>query len=282
MPWKTDENGVIVVTDGNPVWIYESGQEKDKEAPVEFGKTLATIQNLTKESISRKEKIGELKAITGKIEEAGIEDLDAFIAEARQAMETVKNLTDQQQAQVGEMDRVKQSLSDSFNRQIEELKKAAKKSDAEWQAKLDAKQRAIDDLIIRGAFETSDFIRDKTVMLPDMAFSYFGGQFKVEEKDGRLIGYAVDKNGDRIMSLRNPGQYADPSEAIEIIINDHPQKERLLRMEANGSGLKAPSGKIDPADSILAQYRTAKEKGDISTQIALKQKMHEMGIQAPL
>lgn len=280
--WKTDENGAIVATDGNPVWVYESGPEQGKEAPVEFGKTLATIQNLTRESIGRKERIGELKAVIAKIEEAGIEDLDAFIAEAKTAMETVRNLTDQQAAQAGEMERVKQSISDSYNRQIEALKEAAKKSDSEWKGKLDAKQRAIDDLIIRGAFERSDFLREKTTLLPEMAYAYFGGQFRVEEKDGRLVGYAVDRNGDRIMSLKNPGQFADPAEAIEIIVGDHPQKERMLRMEANGSGLKAPASGHDPAATLQAQYRAAKEKGDVSAQIALKRKMHEAGMPVPL
>ena len=282
MSWKTDENGAIVVTDGNPVWIYESGPEKDKEAPVEFGKTLATIQNITKESIGRKEKIAELKAITGKIEEAGIEDFDAFVEEARKAMETVKNLTDQQQAQAGEMERLKQGITEGFNRQIESLKEAARKSDAEWQAKLDAKQKAIERLIIKGAFETSDFLREKTVMLPDMAYSYFGDRFRVEERDGDLVGYAVDRQGDKIMSLKNPGQYADPSEAIEILVSEHPQKDRLLRMDASGSGMGAPVGKNDPAANLQAQYKDAKAKGDVSAMVALKAKMVEQGVKPPL
>lgn len=282
MSWKTDENGAIVVTDGNPVWIYESGPEKDKEAPVEFGKTLATIQNITRESIGRKEKIAELKTITGKIEEAGIEDFDAFVEEAKKAMETVKNLTDQQQAQAGEMERVKQGITEGFNRQIESLKEAAKKSDAEWQAKLDAKQKAIERLIIKGAFETSDFLREKTVMLPDMAYSYFGDRFRVEERDGDLVGYAVDRQGDKIMSLKNPGQYADPSEAIEILVSEHPQKDRLLRMDASGSGMGAPVGKNDPAANLQAQYKDAKAKGDVSAMIALKTKMAAQGVKVPL
>lgn len=282
MSWKTDENGAIVVTDGNPVWIYESGPEKDKEAPVEFGKTLATIQNITKESIGRKEKIAELKAITGKIEEAGIEDLDAFIEEAKTAMETVKNLTDQQTAQDDSMEKMKQSIADSFNRQIESLKEAAKKSESEWKAKLDAKQKAIERLIIKGAFDTSSFLREKTVMLPDMAFTYFGDRFKVEERDGELVGYAVDKEGDKIMSLKNPGQYADPIEAIEIIVNEHPQKDRLLRMDASGSGMGAPAGKNDPAANLQAQYKDAKAKGDVSAMVALKAKMVEQGVKPPL
>lgn len=282
MSWKTDENGAIVVTDGNPVWIYESGPEKDKEAPVEFGKTLATIQNITRESIGRKEKIAELKTITGKIEEAGIEDFDAFVEEAKKAMETVKNLTDQQQAQAGEMERVKQGITEGFNRQIESLKEAAKKSDAEWQAKLDAKQKAIERLIIKGAFETSDFLREKTVMLPDMAYSYFGDRFRVEERDGDLVGYAVDRQGDKIMSLKNPGQYADPSEAIEILVGEHPQKDRLLRMDASGSGMGAPVGKNDPAANLQAQYKDAKARRDVSAMIALKTKMAAQGVKVPL
>lgn len=283
MSWKTDENGAIVVTDGNPVWIYESGPEKDKEAPVEFGKTLATIQNITKESIGRKEKIAELKAITGKIEEAGIEDFDAFVEEARKAMETVKNLTDQQQAQAGEMERVKQGITEGFNRQIESLKEAARKSNAEWQAKLDAKQKAIDDLVIRGAFETSSFIREKTNLVPSFAYSELGKFFRVEEQDGRLVGYALDpEQGNRIISLKNPGQYADPLEAIEIILNKHPDKDRFMRMNASGSGMGAPAGKNDPAVSLHAQYKDAKAKGDTDMMFALKGKMTEQGIKPPL
>lgn len=281
MPWKQDENGGLAVVDGNPVWVYESGPEKGKEAPVEFGKTLATIQNITKESMSRKEKINELKAVTSQIEAAGIEDVGEYITKAKEAMDTVANLSDKEILEAGQVDKIKQSITDGFTRQIEALKQAGEKANTEWKSKLDAKDAAIKDLVIKGAFDASDFLRDKTVLLPDIAFSYFGGRFGVEEKEGKLTGFALDAGGDKIMSLKNPGAYADPAEAIEILINEHPQKDRMLKMDASGSGAKTPKPG-DTSGNLAAQYKEAKSKGDVGSMVALKGQMAEQGIPIPL
>ena len=166
MAWKTDESGALTMQDGNPVWIYETGPETGREAPVEFGKTLLSIQNLTRESMNRKERIKVLQSTADKIEAAGIEDLDAWMEDAKKALETVRTLDDAQAATAAEMEKMKQSIADSYKRQIEALKESAQKSNADWQARLDAKQQSIERLIIRGAFESSEFLREKTVMLP--------------------------------------------------------------------------------------------------------------------
>lgn len=281
MPWKQNEDGSLVVIDGNPVWIYESGPEKDKEAPVDFGKTLTTIQNITKESVSRKEKINELKAITSQIEAAGIENLGEYLEEAKKAIETVNNLSDKEILDAGQVDKIKQSITDGFTRQIEALKAASEKAAADWQAKMDSKDESIKNLLIKGAFDSSEFLREKTFLLPDIAYSYFGSKFGVEEKDGKLIGFAVDAQGERIMSLKNPGAYADPVEAIEILINEHPQKDRMLKMDASGGGTKPPKPG-DASGNLAAQYKEAKSKGDVGAMVALKSQMAEQGLQIPL
>lgn len=281
MPWKQNEDGSLVVVDGNPVWVYESGPEKDKEAPVNFGKTLTTIQNITRESVNRKEKINELKAVTSVIEAAGIEDVSEYLTKAKEAMDTVANLSDKEILDAGQVDKIKQSITDGFTRQIDALKAAGEKSNTEWRGKLDAKDAAIKDLVIKGAFDASDFLRDKTVLLPEIAFSYFGGRFGVEEKDGRLIGFATDTGGDKIMSLKNPGAYADPVEAIEILINEHPQKDRMLKMDASGGGSKPPKPG-DVSGNLQTQYKEAKSKGDVGAMVALKSQMAEQGVPIPL
>jgi hypothetical protein len=281
MAWKTDENGALVVSEGNPVWIYESGPEKDKEAVVEFGKTLNTISSITKESISRKDKLNELKAITTKLEAAGIEDIDSWLEQSKKALETVGNLSDKEILDAGEVDKIKKSLTDGYTKQIEALRQAAEKTASELKAKLEAKDSSIKNLVVRGAFDASDFLKEKTVLLPDFAYAQMGGSFDVEEVDGTFVGYARDREGNKLMSIQRPGEVASPLEAIEILINEHPQKDRILKMEANGGGTRKP-GDNTSASGLVAQYTQAKAAGDFNGMIAIKGQMAAAGMKVPL
>jgi hypothetical protein len=57
--------------------------------------------------------------------------------------------------------------------------------------------------------------------------------FKVE--DGKVTAY--DRAGNRIMSKKNVGEYADPTEALELLVETHPQKDALLKApSAGGAG----------------------------------------------
>lgn len=281
MPWKTDENGTLVVTDGNPVWIYESGPEKDKEAVVEFGKTLNTIQSITKESISRKDKLNELKQIIAPLEAAGIDNIAEYLENSKKALETVGNLSDKEILDAGEVDKIKKSLTDGFTKQIESIKIASEKALKDAQDKLIAKDASIKNLVVRSAFDSSDFLKEKTFLLPDIAYSFFGNMFDVEEQNGNLVGFARDKEGNKLMSIQRPGEVASPLEAIEILVNDHPQKDRILKMDSNGSGHKSP-GSNTPGGNLMTRYSEAKSKGDTSTMVALKAQMAEQGIRVPL
>ncbi len=282
MPWKTDENGALVAADnGSPIWVYESGPEKDKEAPVEFGKTLTTIANLTKESIERKNKLNELKATVSILEQEGIDDLPGYLEKAKTAIETVTNLSDKEILDAGQVDKIKASMTEGFTKQIDALKAAGQKAVDDAQAKLDAKNAAIKNLVIKGAFDGSEFLREKTVLLPDIAYSFFGSRFDVEDKDGKLSGFARDSQGDPLMSLARPGEIASPAEAIELLVMEHPQKDRLLKMDASGGGTGKP-GAGTPGGNLQAQYKEAKTRGDVAGMIAAKGAMAEAGIKLPL
>jgi DNA segregation ATPase FtsK/SpoIIIE-like protein len=58
----------------------------------------------------------------------------------------------------------------------------------------------------------------------------------VEDVDGEATAFGVDRDGDKLHSLKDPTEMAGAHEAIEIIINNHPQKEALLLAEGSGTG----------------------------------------------
>jgi hypothetical protein len=62
-----------------------------------------------------------------------------------------------------------------------------------------------------------------------------GKFFIVEEGEGGLSVHAVDRTGEKIFSRAKPGEYAEPDEAIELIINDYPHKYNILRTMTGGS-----------------------------------------------
>ncbi len=275
MPWKTDENGMIVVQDEAPVWVYEDGDNKGKEAPVEFGKTLASIQKLTAESVSRKEKIKEMSGTISIITDAGIEDVEAFIKDGKKAMETVANLDDKQFLDAGEVEKIKAQANEIWERKVDSLKTSYESQIADIDAKLQAKDSSIRSLIVRGAFDRSSFLAERTVLPPEIAYSYLGDRFVVQEVNGELRGFGLDTEGNKLMSAKNPAEYADPEEAIELLVMSHPQKDRIMKMEATGTGSSTP-GNTNQND-LLSQYKEAQKANNASKMISLKRKLHNSG-----
>lgn len=240
MPWKMNGDQ-IVVQDGNPVWVYDDG----KESPFDAGKALTNLHSVTQESMKRKDKIRDLEA---KLEPySDIDDPSEFISSAKKALDTVKNLKDKEIVDAGEIDKLKSSVAQEFKSKISEIEKAHAKKVESLEEQLSGKDSSIRNLLVKGAFTQSEFIREKTVLPPDFAFDSFGKNFQVEENDqGDLKAVAVRSNGEKIFSLKNAGSYADPEEAIEILITEHPDKDRLLRGGTPGSGShpsSSPSGK---------------------------------------
>lgn len=283
MPWKTDEesNALIAGDDGNPVWIYEDGAEKGKEAPADFNRMFKKITDVTAESIARKEKIRQYDERYKPLADRGIEDLGTWLGEVDTALDTVKNYSDKDLVDAGEVDKVKQSVIGSYDLKIGALTKDFTGKLDTSQATIEAKDASIRKLLIRSAFDRSTFLAEDTVLLPDMAYTYFGDRFGVEEtSDGELTGYATDKEGNKLMSLFNPGEIATPDEAIELLVSEHPQKDRMLKMDASGNG--TPKHKESKGGYLMAQYTEAKKKGNVALCMSLKMQMQTAGISVPM
>lgn len=271
MAWKIDENGAIVAQDGAPVWVYEEGDNKGSEAPVDFNKTLKSISDIKAESIARKEKLRGYAEKYKAVEEAGIEDVADFYAKATDAMNKVQNFNDKQLIDAGEVEKIKQQAQEVFENRLNNVTKVKDEQIGELSKKVEAKDASIRSLIIKGAFDRSKFLHEKTVLPSEFAYAHFGNKFVVEEIDGELKGYALDQHGKKLMSAKNPAEYADPDEAIELLVMADPQRDRILKMDANGGGAPASSG--TPGTNLKAQYDEAIKKGDMLGAIRIKNQM---------
>jgi hypothetical protein len=154
-------------------------------------------------------------------------------AAAIKALETMKNIDQKKLIDAGEVDKVKKEISDGFACQVAELTQ-----------KLTDKDGHIYKLEVSNRFAQSKFINEKTVLPPDIAEATFGKNFKVE--DGRVVGY-IGEN--RIYKKTNPAELADLDEALEVMIDSYPLKDRIMKASGkSGSGAegggKSGNGKV--------------------------------------
>ena len=254
MELKLDENGNVCLDDkGLPIFIFKEEGAEPTENGVDVPSLFIKIKNLNKESMDHrlagKASAEKLKPVI----DAGIEDLEAFIAEAASNKEAVGNFNEKDLKSVEEVNQIKQGVSDSYEQKIKDLNTVIGDMNITSTTKLAQKDQNIRDLVIKGAFDRSDFIKDRTVLTPEIAFHTFGRSFKIEETDdGGLETFALKSDGEKVYSMANPGQLANPEEAIELLIKGHSDSASILRTSSGGDDQDLNPGKktggMTPAD----------------------------------
>lgn len=237
-----DSSAIQMSEDGHPIVVDD---KDDKEFSIRATELYSKIPALQLEAKTHRE---EKQALQKKIEAFGdhkpediLERLAAFgdidPIKAREALITVSNLGELDKEKNIEIEKVKAGVADGYKEKIKTI-------DAGYTQKINAfldslaqKDHVIRNLLIRGAFDRSEFIKEQTVLTPDIAYDSFGKFFKIEEDgDGSVKVFAINRGGDKFISKANPTEYASPEEAIELIINEYPQKDNILRTNPGGSG----------------------------------------------
>ncbi|WP_442592476.1 DUF6651 domain-containing protein [Parapusillimonas sp. JC17] len=216
------------VLDGKPVFVGEDG----KEAAFDAVATKATISRMFGENKSYRERAEAAESKVKLFE--GIEDPEA----AKVALETVKDIDAGKLVQAGKVEEVKaaalKAAEDQFKGQIKQLSDAKTALETER----DTFRSQLHEEIIGGSFARSKFITEKVAVPGDMLRATFGNRFKVE--DGKLV--AIGQDGNPIYSKTRMGDPADFDEAIEILIDQYPYRDNILKGSgANGGGAQ-PSG----------------------------------------
>jgi hypothetical protein len=198
---------------------------------------------------------------------------------ARSAMSVVDNLDDKKLMDAKQVEVMKAQWEESF--------KANKaQTDASYEAKIkeleglvENKENSIKRMLIKGAFDTSQFL-EQTIYGPlrDSAFKMFGENFEVEPGDNGDYRVVAKMGGKPIISVSRPGQPATPDEALEEIINSHPQRQHILKGSQASSGGATGGGGGGGSKTTLQQlqerYDTAVKNNDFNSQVALKKQIH--------
>lgn len=224
------------VSDGHPVYVHDDG----KEAPFDAAATVATIKARNAEAKTHRERAeaaeGRLKAFDG------IEDAEA----ARKALETVSKIDQKALIDAGQVDQVKAEINRAWE---------SKLTDAETRAQ--TLEQQLHGEIVGGSFARSKFIAEKLAIPADMIQATFGNRFAIA--DGKLK--ATDADGSLIYSRKNPGAPADFDEALEILVDQYPHKDTILKADNKpGSGAPTNSGGRPGAPASLADCKSDEER----------------------
>lgn len=213
MSWKLDENGSIVVRDGNPVYVDSNGDEKTVAVD-----TIARLNKEAKEHrIAKEDALEKLKKFEG---------IDA--EKARIALDTVSKMDASKLIDAGKIDELKAELNGQYQSQLSEKDKAF--SDL---------QTKYDSMVINNVFANSEFIRNNVAVPRDLFEAKFRGNFKVE--NGEVIVYGND--GNRLYSKDRAGEYATAEEGLRILAESHPNKDTILRANVGtGTGSDGSGG----------------------------------------
>jgi hypothetical protein len=222
MPYKFDSNGSLVLADVNgaklPVFVHADG----KEAPFDADSTLGTISRLNGEAKSHRERAEAAEKLLKGFE--GISDPQA----ALKALGIVKNLDDKKLVDAGQ---VEQMRSEAI-RAVEEKYAPVVKQVQTLEQQLHSEK-------IGGAFARSKFIAEKVAIPADMVMAAFGPRFKLE--DGQVVAYGTD--GNKVYSRSSPGNPAGFDEALELLIEQYPNRAAILKgSNASGSGASPSNG----------------------------------------
>lgn len=242
LQYMKDDTGLIKTdeTSGNPL-VFDDTPDPKGEKPFAldaihlFGK----IPALQEEAKSHRLKA---KEATDKLVVFGDLDID----KARSALETVKNLKEGDLKKAEDVEKLKQDISAAFESQIVDVKKAYDQQLIDAANVLSQKDAKIYHLSVSSRFANSRYFtggdKSLSILSSGMAESFLGSHFKLEE--GNVVGY--DFHGGIIMSRERPGEPAGFDESLDFIIENHPEKDKILRAIPGGSGAhggEGPGGK---------------------------------------
>lgn len=233
---EVDGKQYAEVQDGKPVYLEDDGKEIVFDA---IG-TRATITRLNGEAKQHRERAEKAEKIAKDFE--GIEDPAA----ARKALETVANLDAKKLVDAGEIEKVKAEIGKAYDTKLTEATTRAEQLEQQLYAEK-----------IGGSFSRSKFVADRLAVPADMVQSVFGKHLKIE--DGNVVAY--DAHGNKLYSKARPGEAADFDEALEILVDQYPYRDQILKGSGHSGGGTPPGGK--PSGSTaksLADCKTEAEK----------------------
>ena len=231
----------VEVKDGHPVYIGSDGQEMIVKSD-----TLSSLRNEAKTHRTEKEQL-----------QAKMKDYEGLDPKkAREALEIASKLEQKQLIDAGKVDEVRNQITSQYTAQLSEKDKMVQ-----------GLQGKIEQLLVNNVFANSEFVRNNLAIPRDMFEAYFRSNFKVE--NDQVVAY--DRAGNRLMSKKAIGEFAGPEEALEILVEAHPQKDIILKADVGtGSGNNGGGGNSGRSAVIRRsefEKKTPAQQAEISAKI---------------
>lgn len=202
MKYVLDENGNIVVTDGQPTIELDDGSKIAYDA-IQARKKISILnhenKNLRTENTGLKETNAAFDGINPE--------------EAKKAIETVANI----EKDGDKVEALKTAMKDQYQRSIDKLTEQNKALKAD-----------IHQLKVGDRFETTKVL-EKTFLTPDLAQKLYGDFYQED-------GTAKDRAGNVILSDKNIGEPAGFDESLKKLFDSDPNKDKYLKSSLSGTG----------------------------------------------
>ncbi len=253
MPFKKNEDGSFAQSDsGLPIFVGPDGSEK----PYDPDQKATQIAELTEKAAKRKDALDKAQSSLALL--GDVEDIGAFVTQAKANAETVASLADKER-----------DTESSVQKRISEAVKAALTPVATerdtLKAELSKTTEGLHLAVIGNAFLNSQYAAEK-LKNPALAERLFAGNFAV--KDGKPIGRDADGS-----ELYGADGVASFDEALHKLVSASPFKDDLLKPPAGGADTRpggnnnfSGSGKLSPETASKlspADYAKARQEGKI-------------------
>lgn len=238
-----DSAGAAVLRNGMPIYVRDDGREIEFDGAQAFAK----IGQLTGENTATRKRADESDAKLKSFE--GIEDPDL----ARKALETTRNLDDGKLILANKVEEIKSAAAKAAQEQVAAAAKASAQRETELSGQLQKRTDELYSHMVGGNFASSKYIADKCDSPASLLRGTFGQNFKVE--DGKTVGY--DAAGNKVYSIKRPGELADFDETMEVLVHAHPDRDRILKGSgASGGGASASNANAGGKRAITrAQFQ---------------------------
>jgi hypothetical protein len=239
---QMDEEGHVVVRGDKIVYLDDA----ETEIELDWAHAISKVRAVSDErDAARSELKAAQKELTGLKSKYGDLDVD----QARQAIQTVTDLDSSKLVEAGKVDQIRSELKTTFESQVDNVKAEYVEAIEERDMLLRAKDRKIYDLMVSNQFRASEYVTSQLLIPPGKAELIYRDHFViVDDVLVPLFDPDAGEKAEKVYSKARPGELADFEEAIKLIVERDPDKERIVKgKQASGSGAVGALGSTGPA-----------------------------------
>lgn len=219
---KLDSEGHAVLQDGKPVYVDEAD---GKELAFDAAQMYHKINELGAENKKHRETARQLEQRLEAFGDANPEDIESFL-DTLEELGGPDGIAELKAKGKVDVEAIKRSITEAYEGKLSEKDKL-----------IGDKDSRIFKLMVSSQFGTSKFASEKLILPPDIAEATFGKHFRIE--DDQVVAYLGDN---KIFSRERPGEAASFDEALQVIVDSYPMKDRILKAPGGGSGATGGAG----------------------------------------